>query len=175
MTDTLSQEELDKLLAEETTEGESKAPDKEAPGGGSEGEAQEAAPSEEDIMAEWDKALSEAAQADKPKEAPAAEEAQFEEFKGGAAEDGKRPSLDFLLDIPLEISVEIGRTKMVINDLLQLGQGSIIELNKMAGEPAEIYVNHKLMAKGEVVVVNEKFGVRLMEIISPQERVKQLG
>ena len=71
--------------------------------------------------------------------------------------------------------MELGRKKIQIKDLLKLGQGSVVELNKMAGEPAEIYVNHKLMAKGEVVVVNEKFGVKLSEIISPADRVKSLG
>ena len=84
-------------------------------------------------------------------------------------------NLDFILDIPLELSVELGRTKMLISDLLQLGQGSVIELTKLAGEPLEILVNQKLVARGEVVVVNEKFGVRLTDIISPMERVKQLG
>ena len=83
--------------------------------------------------------------------------------------------LDFILDIPLDVSVELGRTKMLINDLLQLGQGSVIELNKLAGEPLEILVNKKLVARGEAVVVNEKFGIRLTDIISPMERVKQLG
>ncbi len=83
--------------------------------------------------------------------------------------------LDFLLDIPLEISVEIGRTTMLINDLLQLGQGSVVELNKLAGEPLEILVNRKLIARGEAVVVNEKFGIRITDIISPTERVKQLA
>ncbi len=84
-------------------------------------------------------------------------------------------NLDFILDIPLEVSVELGRTKMLISDLLQLGQGSVIELTKLAGEPLEILVNQKLVARGEVVVVNEKFGVRLTDIISPTERIKQLG
>jgi len=83
--------------------------------------------------------------------------------------------LDFILDIPLELSVELGRTKMLVNDLLQLGQGSIVELNKIAGEPLEIYINRKLVARGEVVVVNEKFGVRLTDIVSPMERVKSLA
>jgi flagellar motor switch protein FliN len=90
----------------------------------------------------------------------------------------KRESLkdmDFILDIPLEVSVELGRTKMLINELLQLGQGSVIELNKLAGEPLEIFINRKLVARGEAVVVNEKFGVRLTDIISPMERVKQLA
>jgi flagellar motor switch protein FliN/FliY len=85
------------------------------------------------------------------------------------------PNLDFILDIPLEVSVELGRTKIPISDLLQLGQGSVIELAKLTGEPLEILVNQKLVARGEVVVINDKFGVRLTDIISPAERVKQLG
>jgi flagellar motor switch protein FliN/FliY len=84
-------------------------------------------------------------------------------------------NLDFILDIPLEISVELGRSSMLISELLQLGQGSIIELNKLAGEPLEIFVNQKLIARGEVVVVNEKFGIKMTDIISPMERIKQLG
>jgi flagellar motor switch protein FliN/FliY len=84
-------------------------------------------------------------------------------------------NLDMIMDIPVVLSVELGRTKMLINDILQLGQGSIIELEKMAGEPMEILINEKLMARGEVVVVNEKFGIRLTDIISPLDRIKQLG
>jgi flagellar motor switch protein FliN/FliY len=83
-------------------------------------------------------------------------------------------SLDFILDIPLKITVELGRTRMLIRELLQLGQGSVIELNKLAGEPLEVLVNEKLIARGEVVVVNEKFGIRLTDIISPIERIEQL-
>ncbi|MBC17342.1 flagellar motor switching and energizing component [Pseudodesulfovibrio profundus] len=93
--------------------------------------------------------------------------------KAGSS-SGKR-DLDFILDIPLEVSAELGRTKLLINELLQLGQGSVVELNKLAGEPMEIYVNGKLVARGEAVVINEKFGIRLTDIISPIERVKQLG
>lgn len=84
-------------------------------------------------------------------------------------------NLSFILDIPLEVSVELGRSRILISELLQLGQGSVIELSKLAGEPLEILVNQKLVARGEVVVINEKFGVRLTDIISPAERVKQLG
>jgi flagellar motor switch protein FliN/FliY len=84
-------------------------------------------------------------------------------------------NLDFILDIPMEVAVELGRAKMLISELLQLGQGSVIELSKLAGEPLEVLVNHKLIARGEVVVVNEKFGVRLTDIISPTERVRRLG
>jgi len=97
------------------------------------------------------------------------------EDKTANEDASERTDLDFILDIPLELSVELGKTKMLINDLLQLGQGSVIELNKLAGEPLEIFINRKLVAKGEVVVVNEKFGVRLTDIISPLERVRSLG
>ncbi len=83
--------------------------------------------------------------------------------------------LELILDIPLKVSVELGRTRMLVNDLLQLGQGSVIELSKLAGEPLEVLVNEKLVARGEVVVVNEKFGIRLTDIISPLERIEKLG
>ena len=86
----------------------------------------------------------------------------------------KVQNLDFILDIPLKVTVELGRTSVVIKDLLQLGQGSVLELDKLAGEPLEILVNGKLIAKGEVVVVNEKFGIRLTDIISPIERIETL-
>ncbi len=84
-------------------------------------------------------------------------------------------NLDMILDIPLVVTVELGRTKMLINDLLQLGQGSVIELSKLVGEPLEILINEKLVARGEVVVVHEKFGVRLTDIVSPLERIESLG
>ena len=94
----------------------------------------------------------------------------------GYAEDAEGArDLEFILDIPLDVSVELGRTKMLVNELLQLGQGSIVELAKLADEPMDIYVNRKLFARGEVVVVNEKFGIRLTDIISPADRVTSLG
>ncbi len=83
-------------------------------------------------------------------------------------------NMEFLLDISLDISVELGRTKMLINDMLKLGQGSVIELTKQAGESLEILANQKPIARGEVVVVNEKYGVRLTEVISPMERIEKL-
>jgi len=124
----------------------------------------------------------EAAQAEKAVEALSAEEAaQMAAFQE-ALEEEKRAQgqaqgprdIDFLLDIPLVVSVEIGRTRMLIKDLLQLGQGSVIEFEKLVGEPMEVLVNEKLIARGEVVVVNEKFGVRLTDISSPAERLKHL-
>ena len=92
----------------------------------------------------------------------------------GAADGKPTGNMEFLLDIPLEISVELGRTKILINELLKLGQGSVLELSKLAGETLEILANRKLIARGEVVVVNEKYGIRLTEIISPSERIERL-
>ena len=89
--------------------------------------------------------------------------------------DAQRPAnLDFILDIPLEITVELGRTRMLIQDLLKLGQGSVIELTKPAGDTLEILANNRLIAKGDVVVVNDKYGIRLTEVISPVERLEKL-
>mgnify|MGYP000857666616 CR=1 FL=1 len=84
-------------------------------------------------------------------------------------------NIDSLLDISVEISVEIGRTKLTIGELLALSKGSIIELNRIAGESVDIYVNDKLLGKGEIVLVNERLGVRIMEILTPKERVQELG
>ncbi len=92
------------------------------------------------------------------------------------ASAGKNPkTLDFLLDVNLQVTVEVGRAKMTIQDLLQLMQGSVVELEKLAGEPLDIYVNGKQVARGEAVIVNEKFGVRLTDIISPDDRMEAVG
>ena len=94
--------------------------------------------------------------------------------KKSAEDASKDRNLNLILDIPLKVTVELGRTKMPVSELLNLTQGSVIELSKLAGEPMEVYVNDKLIARGEAVVVNEKFGVRLTDIISPVERIEQL-
>jgi len=94
---------------------------------------------------------------------------------GSTPPAGGGENLDLLLDIPLEISIELGRTRMLINDLLKLGQGSVIELPKEAGDTLDILANNRLIAKGDVVVVNKKYGIRLTEVISPVERVEKLG
>jgi flagellar motor switch protein FliN/FliY len=83
-------------------------------------------------------------------------------------------NMEFILDVPIEMTVELGRTKLLVNELLKLGQGSVIELSKLAGETLEILANQKLIARGEVVVINEKYGVRLTEVVSPMERVERL-
>ncbi len=92
--------------------------------------------------------------------------------KGGAA---TAKNLDFILDIPMQVSVQLGTTRMLIRELLQLGQGSVVELEKLAGEPMDVLVNNKLVARGEVVVVNEKFGIRLTDVVSATERIQQLA
>lgn len=84
-------------------------------------------------------------------------------------------NLDFILDVPLQITVTLGETRMLIKELLQLGQGSVVELEKMAGEPMDVLIGNKLVARGEVVVVNEKFGVRLTDIVSTVDRIQKLN
>ncbi|MDY7564004.1 flagellar motor switch protein FliN [Pseudomonas sp. RTC3] len=103
---------------------------------------------------------------------------QMEEFgsvpKNNAAVTLEGPNLDVILDIPVSISMEVGSTDINIRNLLQLNQGSVIELDRLAGEPLDVLVNGTLIAHGEVVVVNEKFGIRLTDVISPSERIKKL-
>lgn len=97
----------------------------------------------------------------------------IQELHSEASQPEQR-DINFILDVPLELTVVIGRTKILIQELLQLGQGSVIALEKLAGEPMEVYINDRLIGRGEVVVVNEKFGIRLTDIISPTERVRHL-
>jgi len=103
-------------------------------------------------------------------------EAKPHEFSDLKKTSASQPpgNMAFVLDIPLEITVELGRTRMLIDELLRLGQGSVIELSKLAGESLDILINQKLIARGEAVVVNEKFGIRLTEIVSPVERIEGL-
>lgn len=104
------------------------------------------------------------------------EDQSFTENESNRHQDSKQePDMDFILDIPLELSVELGKTTMLVSELLQLGQGSIVNLNKPAGESLEISVNGKLVARGEVVVVEARYGIRLTDIVTPVERVKSLN
>ncbi len=102
------------------------------------------------------------------------ETAQFDELKDEGGEPVIDPNLEVILDIPVTISMEIGRTKISIRNLLQLNQGSVVELDRLAGEPMDVLVNGTLIAHGEVVVVNEKFGIRLTDVISASDRIKKL-
>lgn len=101
--------------------------------------------------------------------------AVFEQFDAAGARNQTRNDIDLVLDIPVQLTVELGRTKLPIRNLLQLAQGSVVELDGLAGEPMDVLVNGCLIAQGEVVVVNEKFGIRLTDVITPSERIKRLN
>lgn len=125
-------------------------------------------------IAEDDWAAAMAEQAPQVVATPAAPEI-FKELSGTAASGGLAKDIDFILDIPVLLTVELGRTKITIKNLLQLAQGSVVELDGLAGEPMDVLVNGCLIAQGEVVVVNDKFGVRLTDIITPAERIRKLN
>jgi len=99
------------------------------------------------------------------------DKAENSETKVGNQE---QKNLEFILDIPLQLTVELGRTKLLVRDVLQLNQGAVVELSKLAGEPLDVFVNSKLVARGEAVVVNDKFGIRLVDVISPNERMEKV-
>lgn len=105
----------------------------------------------------------------------AASASVFKDFSGGDLKSGTHNDIDFILDIPVQLTVELGRTKIAIKNLLQLAQGSVVELDGLAGEPMDVLVNGCLIAQGEVVVVNDKFGIRLTDIITPSERIRKLN
>jgi flagellar motor switch protein FliN/FliY len=122
-------------------------------------------------IAEDDWAAAMAEQASTPAPAPEI----FKELSGTSTGTGLAKDIDFILDIPVLLTVELGRTKIAIKNLLQLAQGSVVELDGLAGEPMDVLVNGCLIAQGEVVVVNDKFGVRLTDIITPAERIRKLN
>jgi len=128
----------------------------------------------EDAAAEdaWAAALAEQDEVESSQEQ--AEPAPLDEFTDAGFNTSGEENLEVILDIPVTISMEIGRTKISIRNLLQLNQGSVVELDRLAGEPMDVLVNGTLIAHGEVVVVNEKFGIRLTDVISAQERIKKL-
>jgi flagellar motor switch protein FliN/FliY len=125
---------------------------------------------------DWGAAIAEQAKA----EAAAAENqtasnAVFKDFANQGVKGSTHNDIDFILDIPVQLTVELGRTKIAIKNLLQLAQGSVVELDGLAGEPMDVLVNGCLIAQGEVVVVNDKFGIRLTDIITPSERIRKLN
>ena len=145
--------------------------------------------SEEPVSDEWSEAMAEQAGAnaeagsEPPADATDGEAASGEQYSPPAVQNlqdsagvpgDESANLDSILDIPITLSMEIGRTKISIRNLLQLNQGSVVELDRLAGEPMDVMVNGTLVAHGEVVVVNEKFGIRLTDVVSTQERVKKL-
>jgi flagellar motor switch protein FliN/FliY len=133
---------------------------------------------DQDGLDDWGAAIAEQAAAEAAalaNQQQAASAAVFQDF----ANKGPRPEtpndIDFILDIPVQLTVELGRTKIAIKNLLQLAQGSVVELDGLAGEPMDVLVNGCLIAQGEVVVVNDKFGIRLTDIITPSERIRKLN
>ena|SRR5579863_6778242 len=134
-------------------------------------DAQPGADKNEELMLDdWASALAE----QNGNEAPVASAGVFQPLSKAAA-PSTRNDIDMILDIPVQMTVELGRTKIAIRNLLQLAQGSVVELDGLAGEPMDVLVNGCLIAQGEVVVVNDKFGIRLTDIITPSERIRKLN
>ncbi|MBN2647003.1 MAG: flagellar motor switch protein FliN [Thiotrichales bacterium] len=139
--------------------------------------------SEQDDLSAWGDALAEQAEAEKKANdedpwgaalAEQADKASFEEISDSTGSGKSKVDLDVLLDVPVTLQLEIGRAKVSIRNLLSYTQGSVIEMDRLAGEPLDLLVNGTLIAHGEVVVINDKFGVRLTDVISPQERIRKL-
>lgn len=133
------------------------------------------APEQGQVSADdWAAAMAEQAPAGGSASTQVASAPVFEHFSAGGNKSGAHNDIDMILDIPVQLTVELGRTKIAIKNLLQLAQGSVVELEGLAGEPMDVLVNGCLIAQGEVVVVNEKFGIRLTDIITPSERLRKL-
>jgi flagellar motor switch protein FliN/FliY len=125
---------------------------------------------------DWGAAIAEQAQAEAASaQAESAAAQVFQDFASPAPRSDTHNDIDFILDIPVQLTVELGRTKIAIKNLLQLAQGSVVELDGLAGEPMDVLVNGCLIAQGEVVVVNDKFGIRLTDVITPSERIRKLN
>lgn len=125
---------------------------------------------------DWGAAIAEQAQAEAAaQQAKSVASVEFKDLSETAVKNGTHNDIDFILDIPVQLTVELGRTKIAIKNLLQLAQGSVVELDGLAGEPMDVLVNGCLIAQGEVVVVNDKFGIRLTDIITPAERIRKLN
>ena len=125
---------------------------------------------------DWGAAIAEQAKAEaEALQSQSASAAVFKDFSNKGTKSETPNDIDFILDIPVQLTVELGRTKIAIKNLLQLAQGSVVELDGLAGEPMDVLVNGCLIAQGEVVVVNDKFGIRLTDIITPSERIRKLN
>jgi flagellar motor switch protein FliN len=145
---------------------------------------EESGDAEGEVEDEWAAAMAEAeALGDGDADGSDIQAAPLENFEGGSAPQaqpglgggGTTPDLDVILDIPVTISMEVGNTSIPIRNLLQLNQGSVVELDRLAGEPLDVRVNGTLIAHGEVVMVNDKFGIRLTDVVSPSERIRRLS
>ena len=135
--------------------------------------------SADDGMADWAEALMEQKSSDSGSDAQPGSVLSGDTPRpfggGGSSADGSSQDINMVLDIPVQLSVELGRTKVPIKHILQLGQGSVVELDALAGEPMDVLVNGYLIAQGEVVVVNDKFGIRLTDVVTPSERLRRVS
>lgn len=130
---------------------------------------------QDDGMADWAEALQEQKATDTGPEPGAILSGEHSRPFGGSSSDAPINDINRVLDIPVQLSVELGRTKVPIKHILQLGQGSVVELDALAGEPMDVLVNGYLIAQGEVVVVNDKFGIRLTDVVTPSERLRRVS
>jgi flagellar motor switch protein FliN len=140
------------------------------------GQTPENRPSENNSQAaddDWASALAEQSDAASADAARSASDAIFKPLSGSA--NGIATDIEMIMDVPMQLTVELGRTRLTIKNLLQLGQGSVVELEGLAGEPMDIFVNSYLIAQGEVVVIDEKYGIRVTDIITPSERINRLN
>src|SRR5687768_13122218 len=125
--------------------------------------------------AEWEAGLAEQMATEGSALSARAPTAAFEQFAATPGKAAAPNDIDMILDIPVQLTVELGRTKIAIKNLLQLAQGSVVELDGLAGEPMDVFVNGCLIAQGEVVVVNDKFGIRITDVVTPSERMRKLN
>jgi len=137
-------------------------------------------PAAADAADDWGSALAEQALAPQPAPTPVAASTPagnrvFQPLQSNAASDIAKGDIDRVLDVPVQLTAELGRTRITIKNLLQLSQGSVVELDGLAGEPMDVFINGYLIAQGEVVVVSEKFGIRLTDIVTPSERIQKLN
>lgn len=135
---------------------------------------EETSTAEDDVGDDWAEAMSEQSDSESTNANDDLPEAPLQNLQADNVNNGETANLEAILDIPVSLSVQIGQTKISIKNLLQLNQGSVVELERLAGEPLDVMVNNTLVAHGEIVVVNEKYGIRLTDIVSTHERVKKL-
>ncbi len=135
---------------------------------------EETSTAEDDVGDDWADAMSEQSDSESANANEDLPEAPLQNLQADNINNGEQANLETILDIPVSLSVQIGQTKISIKNLLQLNQGSVVELERLAGEPLDVMVNNTLVAHGEIVVVNEKYGIRLTDIVSTHERVKKL-
>lgn len=170
--DVLNQDDIDSLLTQMQQESRTSKPAAKEAAGDPNLDPAAWGLTEDDLKSEGEKKAP--PKETPPPAAPVTQKMPMQTFEKAPAPAGTQRDLDFVLDIPLVLTVEVGRSRLTIGELLTLGPGSIVELQKLAGEPLEVFINDKLVARGEAVIINEKFGIRLTDVISKAERIESL-